>query len=77
MSPVTRAIPTEDAALASFLTRVETKLDTVLTSHTDHEARIRILEERRTVAPRDLWFGITGAIAAAAALSTVLSNLTP
>lgn len=69
--------PSEDAALVSFLTRVEVKLDQVLTRGDDHEGRIRVLEARKTVAPRDLWLGVTGAIAAGASIATILSHLLP
>lgn len=42
--------PTEDAALVSFLTRVEVKLDAALTRGDDHESRIRSLERKVFVA---------------------------
>lgn len=38
--------PSEDAALVSFLTRVEVKLDAALTRGDDHEGRIRGLERK-------------------------------
>jgi hypothetical protein len=53
----------------------------VVPAHTktieDHEARLRKLEDRRTVSPRDLWVGITGAIAAGAGLATLIRALIP
>ncbi|WDS51658.1 membrane protein [Microbacterium phage Barnstormer] len=58
--------PSEDAALVSFLTRVEVKLDTVLSGHNDHETRIRALE-------RKVWL-VAGA---AAVLGGVLGNIAP
>ena len=70
------ALPEDDVALVEVLTRLETKLDGALSHAEDHEGRIRTLEARRTVAPRDLWVGITGAIAAGAALSSIITNLT-
>lgn len=42
--------PSEDAALVSFLTRVEVKLDAALTRGDDHESRIRSLERKVFVA---------------------------
>ncbi|AWY04859.1 hypothetical protein PBI_FLOOF_22 [Microbacterium phage Floof] len=58
--------PSEDAALVSFLTRVEVKLDAVLTRGDDHEARIRALE-------RKVWL-VAGAATVAGGL---LGNLAP
>ncbi|WP_067201137.1 hypothetical protein [Microbacterium sp. XT11] len=58
--------PSEDAALVSFLTRVEVKLDNALTRGDDHEGRIRALE-------RKVWL-VSGA---AAVLGGVLGNVAP
>ncbi|WWV91855.1 hypothetical protein GMYAFLOJ_CDS0025 [Microbacterium phage phiMiGM15] len=69
--------PAEDAALVSFLTRVEVKLDQALTRGVDHEDRIRVLEARKTVAPRDLWLGVTGAVGAGAGIATIIAHLLP
>ncbi|UDL14796.1 membrane protein [Microbacterium phage Gretchen] len=43
----------------------------------DHEARIRVQEARKTVSPRDLWTGITGAAAAGAAIASIINALIP
>ncbi len=56
----------EDAALVSFLTRVEVKLDSVLTRGDDHETRIRALE-------RKVWLVAGGA----AVLGGILGNFAP
>ncbi|QWY81843.1 membrane protein [Microbacterium phage Honk] len=58
--------PSEDAALVSFLTRVEVKLDAVLTRGDDHETRIRSLE-------RKVWL----AAGAAAVMGGVVGNVAP
>ncbi|UVK59039.1 tail needle protein [Microbacterium phage Cen1621] len=58
--------PSEDAALVSFLTRVEVKLDAVLTRGDDHESRIRSLE-------RKVWL----AAGFAAAAGGLLGNIAP
>ncbi|GEB46951.1 hypothetical protein MTE01_28960 [Microbacterium testaceum] len=72
-SPVTvineAAPPSEDAQLASFLTRVEVKLDTVLTRGDDHETRIRSLE-------RKVWTAAGAAAVAGAGLGQIVSVLT-
>lgn len=73
----TEPLVSEDAALVKVLTRLETKLDGALSRADDHEARLRAVERRRTVAPRDLWLGLTGAVTAGAALSSIIANLTP
>lgn len=50
-----------------LLARFETKLDLVLGQHgaklDDHEARIRVVEDRKTVSPSQLLAGCTGVIA--------------
>ena len=58
--------PAEDAALVSFLTRVEVKLDAALTRGDDHEGRIRALE-------RKVWV----AAGFAAAAGGLLGNIAP
>jgi hypothetical protein len=60
--------PSEDAALVSFLTRVEVKLDQVLTRGDDHEARIRSLE-------RKVWGAAGAATVGGALLGHVVSLL--
>lgn len=67
--------PMDDAALASFLVRLETKLDQALSGHSDHEARLRAQEARKTVSPRDLWTGLTGAAAAGAAIASIINAI--
>ena len=69
------APPTEDAALATVLTRIEVKLDTALTRGDDLEIRMRVQEARKTVSPRDLWIGFTGAVGAGAALASIIQAI--
>ena len=84
--PTTASLPSEDPRLVEVLTRIETKLDTYAAHADDHESRIRDGEQDRAdirselnsrVKYRDLWLGITGAIGAAAALSTIINALIP
>lgn len=62
-------------SVAVTLARLETKVDVVIGQHgsqiTDHEARLRIQEARKTVSPRDLWLGVSGG----AAFTLVIVNL--
>lgn len=69
--------PTDDAALATVLTRIEVKLDNALSQGQDHELRLRIVEARKTVSPRDLWLGLGGAVAAGASVATIVRTLFP
>jgi hypothetical protein len=76
----TGATPAEANLLIAF-TRMETKVDVVLTQHgqklDDHELRLRKVEDRPTVSPRALWTAVCSAVAACAALLTVLDKLQP
>ena len=49
----------EQTQLLVALARIETKLDSVTTGHTDHETRIRVLERKVWAAA-----GVAGALAA-------------
>jgi len=69
--------PSDDAALVQVLTRLEVKLDTSLARGDDHELRLRVVESRKTVSPRDLWAGIGTAIAAGAALASIIRAIFP
>lgn len=79
VSPVPESAPppTADAALASALARIEVKLDSALRAGADHETRLRVVEQRRTVSPRDLWLGLTGAAAAGGSIAALFNALTP
>lgn len=74
------ATPAEANLLVAF-TRMETKVDVVLSQHgqklDDHETRLRTVEDRPTVSPRALWTAVCSAVAACAALLTVLDKLQP
>lgn len=52
-----------EASLLIAFTRMETKVDVVLSQHgaklEDHEARLRAVEDRRTVSPTGLWAAVT------------------
>jgi hypothetical protein len=71
----------DDSTLV-VLTRLEAKVDVALAHHgasidahrreiDDHEGRLRRLEERRTISPRELW----GAVGSGAAFVLVVVNL--
>ena len=57
------------------LTRIETKLDATVAGHTDHETRIRTLEQKSTVTVASLWGGIVAAITAAVGLVALYNAL--
>lgn len=56
-----------------LLVRIDTRLDAVIEDKKDHEARIRKLEDRRTVSPGQLWSGLAGAVGAASAAIPVIN----
>jgi hypothetical protein len=61
----------ESETLAATLARLETKLDTSLAGHTDHESRIRALEAR-------VWQAVGAASILSAGLSLgVFTIITP
>jgi len=41
----------------------------------DHEARLRILQDRKTVSPSQMWIGFGGALGAGAALVAILQGI--
>lgn len=66
--------------------RMEAKIDVALTQHTarldnhaqdiaDHEARLREVEQRKTVSPWQLWLAISGGIGALGAVIAVVVSL--
>lgn len=65
------------------LARMETKLDLVLGQHgtklDDHEARLRIVEDRKTVSPMSLLSAVGGGVGVLGGLVLLLQsiNLTP
>lgn len=87
------APPTDDAALATVLTRIEVKLDNALTGYADHETRLRDhaaeialarkeaadarAEAAQKISPKSLWVGICATIAAGAGISTFIANIVP
>lgn len=60
--------PTEDAAMAAFLTRVEGKLDSALAQGADHEIRLRSLE-------RAVWVAAGTGVIGGASLSQVITTI--
>lgn len=50
----------DDQTIAVSLARIETKLDALVTSASDHEGRIRFLERKGFVTGRQLWAGMLG-----------------
>jgi hypothetical protein len=68
-------------SVAVTLARLETKVDVVIGQHssqiTDHEARLRIQEARKTVSPRDLWVGVTTGAGFAVAVIAIWRALFP
>lgn len=61
---------TEDRLVLSdreLLIRIDTRLEGVIEDKKDHEARIRKLEDQRTVSPKQLWTGAASAVAVASA----------
>lgn len=83
MSEPTRDIHAEENILVA-ITRLEAKVDVALARQTatlskhdetlsDHESRIRKVEERKTVSPAALWATVGSAIAAFGVLAPYLS----
>jgi hypothetical protein len=74
----TTATPTEANLLIAF-TRMETKVDVVLTQHgaklEDHETRLRVVEDRRTVSPAALWTAVTTGSGLVFGAVTILLNV--
>lgn len=74
------ATPAEANLLVAF-TRMETKVDVVLSQHgqklDDHEARLRVVEDRKTVSPLALWTAVCSAAAFAGVLLTIFDKLQP
>lgn len=68
---MTPPAPDSEESTAVALARMETKLDLVIGQHStqlsDHETRLRVVEDRRTVSP-------TGLLSAAVGIITVLGG---
>lgn len=75
-----------EAALLVAFTRLEGKVDVALVQHSaeikaettrgdDHERRLRALESKPTITPRQLWTTIAPAATIAIALAAYLTNL--
>lgn len=75
VTPPPESPPTEDAALAAVLTRIEVKLDAALLRGDDHEARLRVVEAREYVTPRGMWLVATGGIAGAVGIAQLVNHL--
>ena len=69
--------PEERTALSDreLLIRIDTRLEGVIEDKKDHEARIRKLEERSTVSPKQLWVGLAGAVATASSAIPLINWL--
>jgi hypothetical protein len=72
---------TNDTNLIVALTRVETKVDVVLSQHgaklEDHEGRLRKVEARRTVSPRTLWTSVISAAGLVLTLIAIFDRFLP
>lgn len=51
-----------------LLVRIDTRLEAVIEDKKDHEKRIRTLEDRRYISPKQFWLGFSGAVATGSAL---------
>ena len=78
-TPTTPTATATEANLLIAFTRMETKVDVVLTQHgqklEDHEARLRVVEDRRTVSPTALWTAVTTGAGLVFGAVTLFSNL--
>jgi hypothetical protein len=85
MTPPEHLIPD---AVPSWAIRLEAKVDVALTQHAgrldthaadlaDHEARLRQVEQRKTVSPWQLWLAITGGVGTLAALVGLVGPYLP
>lgn len=61
--------------MPAWAVRMETKLDLALTTQTDHESRMRVLEARRCVTPQGLWAAVVSGSAVMAAMVGVAARL--
>lgn len=72
---------TDNMDLRILLARFETKLDLVLGQHenklTDHEARLRLVEDRKTVTPMGLLASSATMVALLGGTFTILDRLYP
>jgi hypothetical protein len=50
-----------------LLIRIDTRLENVIKVNEDHEARIRTLQAKATISPKQLWGAFAGAVGTAAA----------
>lgn len=55
--------------LLVILARVEGKVDTLVKASSDHEIRIRIIEQRGVVTTKMFWAGLMGASTSVAAIT--------
>lgn len=61
--------------LIATLTRLDLKLDLLLSSTSDHEARLRSLESRGLVTARQMWAGLIGCSAVLSAVATSVAMI--
>lgn len=77
--------PIEDKDMPVWAVRLEGKVDAVISLHEqklavldeagkDHEIRIRVLENRKTVSPAQLWTAVAGGVATLGVLATLVFN---
>lgn len=64
-----------EAQLLVAVTRLETKIDALLAQSSDHEARLRALESKPTISPRQLWTTIVSACSVIIPLAGLLASL--
>jgi hypothetical protein len=88
-SPVSVQVnPAVTDSSPSWAIRLEAKVDVALAQHgarldnhtadlADHEARLREVEQRKTVSPWQLWLAVTGGVGTLAALAGLVSTLIP
>lgn len=54
---------------------VDTKVDHLIEDNKDHEERIRSLEQRKTIAPWQLWTAVCGGVALFGSLMAILRGM--
>lgn len=63
---------TMEQQLLVAVTRLEAKIDTLLIQQSDHENRLRALEAKSTVSPKQLWTTLVSAISVLVPLLTFI-----
>ncbi|HEY0774178.1 MAG TPA: hypothetical protein VGD51_08865 [Nocardioidaceae bacterium] len=66
-------LPSESSAV--ILARMEVKLDHALASQADHEQRIRVLEDKKTVSPFQLWTVTASGVATLGVIAGLASKI--